>query len=210
MTKDKIKDEGHLTQNVLDAKFSHLKCSYCFFGYSIDVNDSDIDAETIRNQAMEMHEQNKLKKFKLIDEKNDEITYFGIGTFANNYMKVVNLKEDFDDKIKKSMNIMSSSENRGKVWFFKHKYDWAWIKGAIDENLILGCSKLRFISEDRFIDYIELQKKKKKPSKAVLIRYNRKITSETFPWTYEDEFDDSLEVERRNAIVLQFIKLMNS
>ena len=64
---------------------------------------------------------------------------------ANSSKKNV-MSQSFDIKgiclsFANNINIMSSSENRGKVWFFKHKYDWAWIKGAIDGNLILGCSK---------------------------------------------------------------------
>ena len=108
------------------------------------------------------------------------------------------------DRMKEAMNVMCSDANSHELWFIAKKSDMAWIKRAIDFDLVRGGRKMIGNSYVKFINMLKTScgvPLSKVPEKTALAKYCKKVSSarRELPWIFEDTRDD-VETNRRNTI----------
>lgn len=120
------------------------------------------------------------------------------------------IRSEREERLREALIILS--QKKGPFWL-KRSCDYAWIKLAIDRELVSGLKKWISCSSNAFIQHIEQLEQsglKELPDDSELRKYYKKAVKGIFPWHYTDCEYKPEERTRRNGIARRFKELMEA
>ncbi len=105
--------------------------------------------------------------------------------------------------------VLRALEASNRPYRIKNKYDYAWIKLAIDSEIVNGFRSLMNCSFPESIHYLDTFGLRELPEPTAMRKYYDKAYG-TFPWMYRDCVNNLTERNRRNGIVNKFRELMEA
>lgn len=146
------------------------------------------------------NEESKALK-KLAEQKHDPLGF----TITPNLISANN-----DDRIRTAINILTSSENKSKIWNIRKKSDYAWIKWVIDNISFRGSDNYKHKSNPTFVKLLLDLGCEKVPDDKTLARYYKKIRKHDTSLSFTDCHNDAYEARRRKSIAAKFLELMDA
>lgn len=116
------------------------------------------------------------------------------------------------ERFRTAIEEMTSEANKRNSWYIKHKYDYAWIKRAIDWRTIRNYDKYMDVSNPKFVKFLKMMGFPRVPDDKTLAKFYNKAErgdGYTPPWRYTDGCG-VYEEGRRNMIAAKFIEMMNA
>ena len=206
--KNEEKEKADLSSQSKPIENKQTINSFCFL--AISEKDPDSVAEELRKLCDDFHDRNRSWEFHLVDEKKNEIIYYG-----HYDKKTFNLNSKTDLRMVNALITLTKESNKSKLWAIREPYDYAWIKKAIDCGLVSGVKDIKHCYTKTFIKYIKSLgvENINIDSKQTFNKYLREVDNKSYPFIFKSHRNKNKmikdeESKRRNCIVAKFIGLM--